>query len=179
MSSIHFSGKDVISTSKNPQYNSICERMHQKIGNVLQTELYSNPLQNMTKARGIIYQALATAMNGTRVIIATTLGITPGALALKRYISMNIPLIDDWQAIHKHRKNQVNENIFRANLKQHHYQYAQGQKVLKKLHKTTKLVVIKNCLYTIERVHFNGTIIIEMCPGITKHINIRRLIPFC
>ena len=59
----------------------------------------------MTKARGIIYSALATAMNGTRVIIATTLGITPGALALKRYISMNIPLIDDWQAIHKHRKN--------------------------------------------------------------------------
>ena len=40
-----FSVKDVQSTAKNPQSNSICERMHQTVGNVLRIYLYSNPPQ--------------------------------------------------------------------------------------------------------------------------------------
>eukprot|EP00957_Ditylum_brightwellii_P174650 13298331-Ditylum_brightwellii.AAC.1 len=31
--------------------------------------------------------------------------------------------------------------------------------------------------YIIERVHVNGTLAIELCPGVTKCINIRRVIP--
>ena len=34
--------KDVPTTSKNPQANAICERMHQTVGNILRTLLYSN-----------------------------------------------------------------------------------------------------------------------------------------
>ena len=35
--------KDVPTTSKNPQSNAICERMHQTVANILRTVLYTNP----------------------------------------------------------------------------------------------------------------------------------------
>eukprot|EP00957_Ditylum_brightwellii_P133088 10148036-Ditylum_brightwellii.AAC.1 len=66
------------------QSNSICERMHQTVGNVIRTYLYSNPPTNMTQARGIIDQALATAMHAMRTTVATMLSSTPGALAFSR-----------------------------------------------------------------------------------------------
>ncbi|KAL7525960.1 hypothetical protein ACHAXR_004955, partial [Thalassiosira sp. AJA248-18] len=173
-----FSVKDVSSTSKNPQSNSICERMHQTVGNILRTELYSNPPQNMTQARDIIDQALATAMHATRTTIATTLGSTPGALAFSRDMFLNIPLIADWTAIHAHREQFVNENLRRANRKRRQYDYAPGQQVLKKVHDPTKLGVRTSGPYTIERVHVNGTVTIELRQGVTERINIRRLIPY-
>jgi hypothetical protein len=45
-----FSIKDVCSTSKNPQSNAICEKMHQTVQNVLQTLVHTNPLTYMTEA---------------------------------------------------------------------------------------------------------------------------------
>jgi hypothetical protein len=74
-----FSIKDVCSTSKNPQSNAICERMHQTATNVLRTLVHTP--QNMTQARDIIDDALATVMHAMQTTVATTLGITPGALA--------------------------------------------------------------------------------------------------
>jgi hypothetical protein len=43
--------------------------------------VHTNPPQNMTQARDIIDDALATAMHVMRTTVATTLGSTPGALA--------------------------------------------------------------------------------------------------
>jgi hypothetical protein len=55
--------------------------MHRTVTNVLRTLVHTNPPQNMTQARDIIDDALATAMHAMRTTIATTLGSTPGALA--------------------------------------------------------------------------------------------------
>jgi hypothetical protein len=76
-----FSIKDACSTSKNPQSNSICERMHHTVTNVLRTLVHTNPPQNMTQARDKIDNALATAMHAMQTTVATTLGSTLGALA--------------------------------------------------------------------------------------------------
>ncbi len=43
--------------------NAICERMHQTVTNVLRTLVHTNPPQNMTQARDIMDNALATAMH--------------------------------------------------------------------------------------------------------------------
>jgi hypothetical protein len=43
--------------------NAICERMHQMVTNVLRTLVHTNPQRNMTQARDIIDDALATAMH--------------------------------------------------------------------------------------------------------------------
>jgi hypothetical protein len=106
-----FNIKDVCSTSKNPQSNAICERMHQTVGNVLRTLVHAHPPQNMTQARDIIDDALATAMHAMHTTVATTLGSAPGALAFSRDMLLNVPLIADWQAIARVREHHVNENL--------------------------------------------------------------------
>eukprot|EP00804_Cyclotella_cryptica_P016780 CCRYP_002070-RA/>CCRYP_002070-RA protein AED:0.42 eAED:0.42 QI:0/0/0/1/0/0/2/0/180 len=88
-----FSIKDVCSTGKNPQSNAVCERMHQTASNVLRTLVHANPPQNMTQARDIINDALATAMHAMRTTVATTLGSAPGALAFSRDMFLNMLLI--------------------------------------------------------------------------------------
>jgi hypothetical protein len=67
-----FTIKDLCSTSKNPQSNAICERMHQTVNNVLRTLVHTNPPQNMTQARDIIDDALGTAMHAMQTTVATT-----------------------------------------------------------------------------------------------------------
>ncbi len=106
-----FSIKDVCSTSKNPQSNVICARMHQTVTNVLRTLVHTNPPQNMTQARDRIDDALATAMHAMQTTVATTLGSTPGALAFAHDMFLNVPLIADWQAIACTCKHHVNENL--------------------------------------------------------------------
>jgi hypothetical protein len=94
-----FNIKDVCSTSKNPQSNAICERMYQAVNNVLRTLVHTNPPLNMTQARDIIDDALATAMHAMQTTVATTLGSSPGALAFAQDMFLNLLLIADWQAI--------------------------------------------------------------------------------
>jgi hypothetical protein len=54
--------------------------MHQTVTNVLRTLVHTNPPRNMTHARDIIDNALATVMHAMQTTVATTLGSTPGAL---------------------------------------------------------------------------------------------------
>ena len=55
--------------------------MHQTVTNVLRTLVHTNPPRNMTQARDIIDDALATAMHTMQTTIAITLRSMPGALA--------------------------------------------------------------------------------------------------
>ena len=110
-----FSVKDVSSTSKNPQSNGICERMHQTVANILRILQHKNPPANMTQARDIIDQALMHIMHATRTTVMTTPGSTPGSLAFSRDMFLNIPLISDYQAITRHREQRVNDDLRCAN----------------------------------------------------------------
>jgi hypothetical protein len=90
-----FSIKDICSTSKNPQSNRICERMHQTVENVLRILVHSNPPKNIPSAKDIVDDSLATAMHAMQTTVATTLGSAPGALAFSRDMFLNVPLIAD------------------------------------------------------------------------------------
>ncbi len=92
---------------------------------------------------------------------------------------LNVLLIADWQAIARTREHHVNENLQHANRKQHQYDYAPGQQVLKKVHNPTKLGVRTEGPYTIECIQVNGTLTIILHEGITECINIRRILPYC
>jgi hypothetical protein len=173
-----FSIKDVCSTSKNQQSNAICERIYQTVNNVLRTLVHTNPPQNMTQARDIIDNALATAMHTMRTTVATTLGSMPGALAFARDMFLNVPLIADLQAIVLTCEHHVNENLRRANRKRRQFDYAPGQQVLKKVHNPIKLGVRTEGPYTIERIHINGNLTILLGEGITERINICRVLPY-
>ncbi len=133
----------------------------------------------MTQARDIIDDTLATVMHAMQTTVATTSGSTLGALSFARDMFLNVPLIADWQAIAHTHEHHLNENLWRANRKQRQFDYAPGQQVLKKVHNPTKLGVRTEVPYTIERIHVNGNLTILLCEGITEHINIRRVLPYC
>jgi hypothetical protein len=173
-----FDVKDVQSTAKNLQSILNCERMHQTVVNVLKALLFSNPQQKMTQARDIFDQALASAMHDMQVTTASTLGSMLGALAFSRDMFMNVPLIVDWHTIAQCREQYVNDNLRSTNRKRRQYDYVPGQKVLKKVHGLVKLGVRTTGPYNIEHVHVNGTLTIELHPGITEHINICNFIPY-
>jgi hypothetical protein len=92
---------------------------------------------------------------------------------------LNVPLIADWQAIARTCEHHVNENLRRANRKRHQFDYGLGQQVLKKVLDLTNLGVRTEGPYTIERIHVNGNLTILLHEGITKRINIRRVLPYC
>jgi hypothetical protein len=75
---------------------------------------------------------------------------------------LNVPLIADWQDIACTCEHHVNENLRHANRKQHQFDYAPGQQVLKKVHDPTKLGVRMEGPYTIKRIHVNGNLTISL-----------------
>jgi hypothetical protein len=109
--------------------------------------------------------------------VATTLESTPGALVFAQDMFLNVPLIANWQAIVHTCEHYVNENL-QANRKQHQFDYAPGQQVLKKVHNPTKLGVRTEGPYTIEHVHINGNLTVILCEGITECIVICRVLPY-
>jgi hypothetical protein len=63
--------------------------------------------------------------------------------------------------------------------KQHQYDYAPRQQVLKKVHDPTKLGVRAEGPYTIEHIHVNGKLTILLRERNTERINIHRVLPYC
>ena len=132
----------------------------------------------MTQARDIMDDALATAMHAMRTVVATSLGSTPGALAFSRDMLLKMLLVTVWKAITHAPEQRVNENLRRENVKRRSYDYEQGQKVLKLVHKRTKLGRRTFGPFTIQRVHVNGNITMELRPGLSERINVRRVIAY-
>ena len=152
--------------------------MHQTVGNVLRTVLHSERPKDLTQARDIIDDALATAMHSMRTNITTALKSSPGALVYARDMFLNVPLIADWKTIQKHREQLVNENLRKSNAKRRSYDYQQGERVLRKIYKPTKLGERTSGPYQIKKVHCNGTVTLQMNDDVTERISIRRILPF-
>ncbi len=72
--------KDALTSSKNPQANSICEQMHQMVENVLQTLLHGESPRDINKVKDFIDKALSIATQAMRSSIHTTLGSSSGSL---------------------------------------------------------------------------------------------------
>jgi len=152
--------------------------MHQTVGNVLRTLLHGEPPQNINSAREFVDEALSIAMHAMRVGMHTTLGSSPGNLVFNRDMFLNIPLIADWHAITLKREHLIHENLLRENQKRRRYDYAPQQRVLKKRWKPRKLDERTSGPYRVLQTHVNGTVTIELRPGISERINIRRIIPY-
>jgi hypothetical protein len=170
--------KDACTSAKNPQSNAICERMHQTVGNVLRTLLHGEPPQNIATAKEFVDEALSIAMHAMRVGMHTTLGSSPGNLVFNRDMFLNIPLIADWHAITLKREHLIHENLLRENQKRRRYDYVPQQRVLKKRWKPRKLDERTSGPYRVLQTHVNGTVTIELRPGVSERLNIRRVIPY-
>ena len=166
-------------TALNPQSNSICERMHQTMGNILRTLLHGHPINNAQDANDIVDNALATTMHALRAGVSRTLNYnSPGALAFRRDMFLNIPLEADLHALHQRRQLLIDENLRKTNAKRREHNYNIGdyafivpKKGQRKLNpKTTGP-------FKITELFTNGTVRIQRTPVVSERINIRRLVP--
>ena len=66
----------------------------------------------------------------------------------------------------------------RQNAQRRTYDYAPNQKVLKKVHDPTKLGIQTSGPYNINKAPVNGTVTMELHPGVSERINIHRVIPY-
>ena len=152
--------------------------MNRKLVNVLRVLLYTNPPRTVANAADLIDQTLATAMHSMRVDVTITLNGYPGYLVFGRDIFLDIPLIADCKMIHQQSKTLVNERLRQLNQGRRSFGYIQGQRVLKKKHRSDKLRELTDGPYLITRVHTNGIVSIELRPNVIEQINTRRLIPY-
>lgn len=123
-------------TTRNPQANSIVERVHQTVGNMIRTfEVYDNDtLDDDDPWSGI----LAAVMNAVRCTYHTTTQATPMQLVFGRDFSVNTDFVADWDYIRQRKQERINENNARENARRVDHTYRVGDKVLVRNKKTTK-----------------------------------------
>ena len=165
-------------TVKNPQSNSICERLHHTITNVLRPLLHMHPPHNDEQANNVIDTALQTAAYAARVTIHNSMKISPGALVFQRDMLLDIPLIADLYLLEQKRQVLINEQLFQANRARILHDYQPQEEVLVLKYNPDKLAPRAEGPFVIDTVHTNGTVTIRRNPYVIERINIRRIRPF-
>jgi len=166
-------------TTKNPQANAICERMHQTVGNTLRAMVSLNPPEGILTATQMVDTALANCLYATRAAFHGSLHGTPGSLVFGRDMVLDIPVIADWLTIQQNRQQLIDQRLIAANRKKFSYDYQVGDEVLKLAYKPDKLSPRANAgPYSIETVHANGTVTIRINPNTLERINLRRIRPY-
>ena len=162
-------------TTRNPQANSIVERVHQTIGNMIRTWFVNDPeLEGANPYAGLL-SAVAFA---TRATIHTTLQATPSQLVFGRDAMIDRAFEADWVTIKARKQKRIIENNRRENAKRKAHQYAVGDRILIKTDPNRKYG--QNAYkgpYSIISVNDNGTLRYQD-GRIQDVINIRNLTPY-
>jgi len=126
-------------TSRKPQANAICKRMHQMVGNILRTLLHLSPPQNTEQAGALVDDVLATAMHAMRATVSQALGTSPSGIIFHRDMFLDLPLMGDLQLIRDKQQVLINENLHRQNARRQRWDYAVGERVWVKTVNPSKL----------------------------------------
>jgi hypothetical protein len=112
-------------------------------------------------------------MHAMRARIHSTLDSSPGSLVFNRDMFLNMPLIADWHAITQKIEHIIHENLMQEHQKRRRYDYLPEQRVLKKHWKPHKLYERTSGPYRVLQTQVNGTVTIELRPGVSERLNIR------
>jgi len=162
-------------TIKNPQANSILERVHQVIMGMLRTSKID---MADTVTGQDVSDFLADASWAIRSTHHTVLKASPGAAIFGRDMLFDIPFVADWHKIGEFRQKQTDRNTTRENSRRYDYDYVVGGQVL--VCKDGILCKAESRYkgpWTITQVHTNGTIRIQSGTK-SERLNIRRVTPY-
>ena len=90
---------------------------------------------------------------------------------------LDIPFIADLHAMQEHRQQIIDQRLIEANRKRFSYDYQVGDQVYKLIYKPHKLQPRAEGPYTIQSVHHNGTVTIQLDDYVTERLSIRRIRP--
>jgi hypothetical protein len=159
-------------TTRNPQANAIVKRVHQTIGNVMQT-FNIQAMDSNDPWTGM----LAAAMFAARATHHTTLQALPMQLAFGQDAILNIKHMSDWEHIRQRKQSQINENDRRKNLSRRAHNCSLGDKTLVNARKNSKHKLEHTGPYGITQANDNGTVCFQK--GIVNDAaNIHRIKPF-
>ena len=117
--------------TRNPQSNTIIERIHKPIGNIIRTFDVSNIVNNDPWSG--IRVATMFAVHAT---YHTALHASPIQIVFGQDPILNIKHVSDWEHIRKRKQLQINHNNKRENMRRNNHQYKVGDKILVKHKKT-------------------------------------------
>jgi hypothetical protein len=144
-------------TSRNPQANSIVERIHQVVGNMLDTRgiTCKADLDEHFGFSGI----LAAIRHTINALVHATTRATPSQLVFGRDKLLNVNFVADWQYIKDRKQRLILQNNKRENKTRIPHVHNQGDRVMVKLDPSRKHDGDKyQGPYTVTQVCDNGTV---------------------
>ena len=146
-------------TTRNPQANSMVERAHQTVHNMIRTNQLHIPVEGHTLPERVtgILTAVGHAMRST---VHTTLRATPTQLVFQRDAYLNVNFQANWNYIKARKQHLITQNNVRENAHRKPHTYAEGQTVMVKQKPNRKHGDKDeyNGPFTINKVNDNGTV---------------------
>ena len=165
-------------TVKNPQSNAACERMHKTVADILQNIIKEDPPRRKQDAEQKIDNALASCIHALRCAVNHTMKTSPGAMVFNRDMFMDVQLVADLDAIRGRKQQRIDENNKISNKKRVDHNYRVGEMVKLRVYDPNKLQERFKGPYRITQVFTNGTVHLQIKPGIATPINIRKIEPY-
>ena len=103
---------------------------------------------------------------------------SPGALVFNRDMMIDVPLLADLDAIRGRKQQLIDANLIRENKKRIDYNYKVGDRVWIKHYEPTKMDSRLHGPYQVTRIYVNGTIDVQLKPGVIQRYNIRKVVPY-
>jgi hypothetical protein len=176
----HYGIKRKLITVRNPQANSMVERAHKTIHQIIDA-------QGLTGKKDLdkhfLWQGvLAAVRNAMRATVHTTLQATPTQLVFGRDAYLNTAFEADWQYIRDRKMRRIIQNNKAENAKRIDHEFKVGDKVMlctgaQRKHGDNKY----EGPYTLTQINDNGTVkLTKAAPGgaVTTTWNIRNLTPY-
>jgi Integrase core domain. len=168
--------KPTVTTIKNPQSNTVVERIHQVIDSIIKTQQLEDQVLDYIDPFGELLASIAWASICSSY--HRMLEATPAQLVFGRDMIFNIKTMVNWDLVRKCKQSQVDfDNARRENKCRIAYNYKVGQKVyLINTDIKRKCQAPHEGPYEITDVFTNGTVHIQK--GISnERVNIRRITP--
>ena len=166
-------------TTRNPQANSIVERVHKTVHNMIATCGLRNKddLDARFGFQGVL-SSIRRAVNST---VHTTLRATPTQLVFGRDALLNVSFQADWELIRQRKQRMINLNNARENSKRVVYNYTVGQQVDVRLDPNRKHGEDHfKGPYTVSQINDNGTVKLTRATtngAVSQTWNIRNIEP--
>ena len=177
----HMGITNVTTTVKNPQSNSVIERMHLTFGQILRAILAETKLSNEQHSyhlNSFIDSSLASSLYAINCAINSTTNVSPGAFVFQRDMILPIQQLTNWEIVRRKKQQRAQHNNFLENLRRRPFTYTPNMEVMLQDPSGEKLSAKCKGPFKITKIHSNGTITICLKPNVFQRVNIRRIKPY-